>query len=393
MRVLYFIPELKQEYGGVRQYAAALLKEMAGVKDMQLFVYHNSGDPVIADIIKTFPNLILITSNLIKEKPENIFLNKLTIFLNKILRRANLELKVTKQKQSFIECMIDYYKIDIIHCPYQYIPDTKKAKLITTMHDVQELHFPTFFDANTRAYRAVNYNRFIQNADKIIVSYEHIKNDIVKYFDKNPKDIEVILLKMSNLWFNKYLNNGEYKLIDEKYLFYPANGWQHKNHMNLFKAILVLKQTDGIEIKLKLTGDFESEYGHYLQDFVKKNDISHLVSFEGIVNEEKLFQLYKSSHGVVIPTLYEAGSFPLMESILMGIPVICSNVTSLPETIDNENALFDPNNVVDIKEKIKLLWEGNKQKHILKPSNSARKKLCEVNNVSKLQSIYENILQ
>ena len=89
---------------------------------------------------------------------------------------------------------------------------------------------------------------------------------------------------------------------------------------------------------------------------IHQYNLQNQFTLVGIVNEAELYNLYKNSQGVVIPTLYEAGSFPLVESILMEIPVICSNITSLPETIGNQEFIFDPNSVENIAKKIELLW-------------------------------------
>ncbi len=78
------------------------------------------------------------------------------------------------------------------------------------------------------------------------------------------------------------------------------------------------------------------------------------VKFLGIIPESDLISLYKLTKLVVIPTLYEAGSAPLYEAMRYGTPVICSNVTSLPETIGNDEFIFDPENVEEIAGKIKL---------------------------------------
>ena len=70
--------------------------------------------------------------------------------------------------------------------------------------------------------------------------------------------------------------------------------------------------------------------------------------------EGDLISLYKNSSLVVIPTLYEAGSGPLYEAMRYGVPVICSNVTSLPDTVGSDDFLFDPKNINELKSKIIL---------------------------------------
>lgn len=394
IKVLYYIPDLKQEYGGVRQYAAALLKEISEIKGISIFVYHNSADPVILDIVNANKALHLIRNEDIIIANKYKLRRKIISLTNSLfLKLLGCTIVDIYSESFFIDRLIKQFSIDIIHCPYQFIPQTKKAKLITTMHDVQELHFPKFFDANTRAYRAVNYLKFIQQSDKIVVSYNHIKRDIVEYFEKNENDIEVLLLRMDNLWFSKFSNQRAAKIHSEKYLLYPANAWRHKNHINLFKAILLSRQKYKTDIVIRLTGDFNNDYGRELNKFVIDNYISDLIHFEGIVDELRLFELYKNAHGVVIPTLYEAGSFPLMESIIMGIPVICSNVTSLPETICNDSSIFNPYDVEDIEKSIRQLWFEEKNSSRFLPSKTAMNKLIQADKAGKIYQIYYSLFQ
>ena len=247
------------------------------------------------------------------------------------------------------------------------------------MHDVQELHFPEFFTAAQRANRAVNYMKYINDAEIVIVSYNHIKEDIKKYFNKNENQIFVLLLKMDNLWFKKYENNNVQKIeIFDKYIFYPANFWKHKNHKKLIEAIQFLKLKKGIKINLILSGDNKNHEGPSINELIKRLDLEDQIKTIGIVDEISLYNLYKNTLGVVVPTLYEAGSFPLMESILLEVPVVCSNVTSLPETIGNDSFVFNPNSVESIAEKIEKLW-NDKEYRMLSITNNKNQKSRLIN--------------
>ncbi len=102
-----------------------------------------------------------------------------------------------------------------------------------------------------------------------------------------------------------------------------------------------------MEIDLVCTGN-KTEYFKTIQSVIDELDLSKAVHFLGIVSEEDLIGLYKNARLVVIPTLYEAGSGPLYEAMRYGIPVVCSNVTSLPETVGNSEFVFNPNNLEEM---------------------------------------------
>ncbi|MBX9807176.1 MAG: glycosyltransferase, partial [Flavobacteriaceae bacterium] len=113
------------------------------------------------------------------------------------------------------------------------------------------------------------------------------------------------------------------------------------------------------DIYLICTGHPTEFYTNNIKPFIEKQGLTDKIKFVGIVSDEELFELYHKCSAVVVPTLYEAGSFPLVESILMGIPVVCSNVTSLPETIGDGQFVFDPIDISDIADKINKIWSDD----------------------------------
>jgi len=77
----------------------------------------------------------------------------------------------------------------------------------------------------------------------------------------------------------------------------------------------------------------------------------------------------------------------------MEIPVICSNITSLPETIGNQEFIFDPNSVENIAKKIELLWinENYRNASILNNQKQQRR-LIETNAEKMILSIYNKLV-
>ena len=343
MNILIYIPYTSQSRGGIRQYAVTLLKMLHHDGANQYYIYHDLNDAEIIAAIAGIPKYVLITSDGMKTGRTKMNL-RLTSWFNSASRILRLKNKKIIPDDFSAYCAKQ--GIQIIHCPFQYIPTVKNVKLITTMHDVQEIHYPEFFTAEDRAYRAAHYLKHLRNADSVIVSYQHIKDDLIKYFNVPVEKIKIILLQMDKLWFQKYTDKDlaavPADLQYEKYILYPANAWQHKNHLRLLEAVALLRDEENIRVNLICTGDIDSGHGINVQ---KKRDdlkLNEQVKFLGIVEEKVLFTLYKKALAVVIPTLYEAGSFPLMESLFLHIPVICSNTTSLPETMGNDDFIFDP---------------------------------------------------
>jgi len=384
MNILIYAPYINSSCGGIYHYFISLIKILSKDNVNNYYIYNFSSDELVNDIIKSSKNLYKISNKKYLE-------TNLDYKITRILELINNNIKFKIKIKTKLDKICKIYNIDIVHCPYQYLPNTSLKKIIT-MHDVQELHFPEFFTSAERAYRAVNYKKAIDNAQKIIVSYDHVKNDLIKFFEKKEDDIKVILLDMKNLWFEKFLNSKFQKINKYgEFILYPAVTWKHKNHKNLLIAFKKLLSKNK-NLNLVCTGRKTDYFYNELQYLIIDLNIQNNVYFEDVVDEEYLYALYKSCKAVVIPTFYEAGSFPLIESILLNIPVVCSNVTSLPSTIENDKFIFDPYNIDDIYEKMCLiLFDKSYIQENIENSQKVSKHIIDNGALDKIISLYNDI--
>lgn len=282
--------------------------------------------------------------------------------------------------------------IDLLHFPTQTPPFYDLPyPFIVTMHDVQELHFPEYFTPEERAYRAEYYWKSLKNATSVIVSFNHVKKDLVKYFNLPEAKAFVCPLPYNHIRLNHPREHEAIKYAEkydslDGFILYPAQTWRHKNHLNLIKAIELVKNQSHRSINLVCTGKKNSYYYDHLHNYLVDSSVSTQVLFTGVLPESELFWLYKNCSLVVIPTLYEAGSFPLLEAMFLDVPVICSSVTSLPETIGDSRFIFDPLDVegmsrliVDMLDSIELRKDNIK---------NSRSRINQLSQIDSCQSFY-----
>lgn len=401
IKVLIYIPRVDQTYGGIRQYALNLLDTLATLPstNFSFFVYHSIADEEVLKRINANKNFTLLTDDeiiLSSLSRKNFWRKKKLLISELIFGKRPSRFKPLNPFQVFV----DKNNIQIIHVPYQDLPQYNgNARLITTMHDVQELHFPEFFSGKERATRATRFLNAVHRADKVVVSYEHIADDIIKYFGISKSKVQICLLNMGKLWFaplqEKYKGSSPPSLYEFQYLLYPANFWPHKNHKNLIVSFSKLKSIPkAAHLKLVLTGNNDNAVGKEVREMIENYNLKDDVIFAGIVNEENLYATYKNALAVVVPTLYEAGSFPLMEAMIMQIPVICSNVTSLPATIQDEIFVFNPN---DIEEMVGLMdrisFDQQYRNDSINNSGVAREKILETGAAALVKNLYKALLK
>lgn len=322
-------------------------------------------NPNVSFLITTKLNYFFkrILYNKHSERFTEIFLNKLN-FISHISKYIGN-----------IKPLIYDLKLNVIHFPFQCFPIYYwNIPTLITLHDLQQEYYPEFFSEEELKLRNKYYKKSAIECDHILVSFNHVKEDIVKFYNIPIEKITVTHLGIENRFkcidviekddlFNKFN-------IKNNFIFYPSQTWKHKNHIKLLDALVILRDKYKRKIYLICTGNMDNDFKH-IREHINKNKLNEQVSFLGFVSIAELYSLYIYSDLVVIPTLYEAGSFPLIEAMSLKKPVICSNVTSLPETIGDNRFVFNPNNEIEMAKMILDMLE-NKELRNLNIENSKK---------------------
>ena len=131
-------------------------------------------------------------------------------------------------------------------------------------------------------------------------------------------------------------------LASQRYLIYPANFWKHKNHEMLLTAFgMACHGGLAADIKLVCTGAPGARQ-EWLMSAAHTMNLGDRILFPGYLPNAELAALMANCTGVVFPSLYEGFGLPVIEAMAAGVPVACSNTTSLPEVAADAAILFDP---------------------------------------------------
>jgi glycosyltransferase involved in cell wall biosynthesis len=137
-------------------------------------------------------------------------------------------------------------------------------------------------------------------------------------------------------------------------VIYPAQTWPHKNHINLLKAVAILRDR-GLNVPLVFTGRRNAAAAR-IDRAIDELNLRALVTWLGFVEPDELMSALASADALVVPSRFEAASGPVWEAFAAGVPAACSAVTSLPEQLGDAGILFDPDDPADIAEAIRRLW-------------------------------------
>jgi glycosyltransferase involved in cell wall biosynthesis len=161
-------------------------------------------------------------------------------------------------------------------------------------------------------------------------------------------------------------------LETKSFLVYPANFWPHKNHALLVTAFAMYCAAHP-ESRLKLVCPGEPDPTRAsLRDATVTMGIADRVLFPGYASETDMAALYRASAGLIFPSLYEGFGLPLLEAMALGVPVLASNTTCIPEVAGDAAVYFDPRMPRDVVSAIERLTTEPDLRQRLIVAGSAR---------------------
>jgi len=328
---------------------------------------------------KFYKTKIFITNNIWRKKiPKNIEVVKLKnkSFFERYLNYFSFFFLTNNFRKFFFNCFsanirtLNKSDCDIIIFPSQEDISSKiKIKSITAIHDLMHRYEHKFKEYRfyERLKRDFFYKKICQNSSKIIVDSNIGKKHAIESYNVKSKNIIVSPFEIPN-----YLKKSKvieiykkYQLPKKKFIFYPAQFWEHKNHLNLIKAFnLIQKKIDNINLVLVGT---EKNNLLKIRKKISNLNLSKKVFILGYVHERDMFSFYKKALMTSFVSFCGPTNIPPLESIFAGCPLLCSNVYGMKKQLGNGAIYVNPHSYKDIYKKMLIIIQNNNiRKKIIK---------------------------
>lgn len=266
----------------------------------------------------------------------------------------------------------------------------KNTKFVLTIHDMHPLIYPNQFPSGIKGGIRLFLNKYLikKNVDRIITISETSKKDICRFLGVSPEIVDVIYLAPKSdhkplkkgKWINEIIKKYN---LPKKFVFYLGDVNYNKNMPTLVEAckkahislVIVGKQakeikdnTDGFGVRLgpkdyirSFLGRPHPEIAHYeyLKNAFNKNNVLTL----GFVNDTDINQMMNLAVCTVQPSLYEGFGFSVIHGFASGSPVIAGRTQALVEVSEDACLYFDPHNVDDLVDKIKIFMKDEKERN------------------------------
>ncbi len=206
--------------------------------------------------------------------------------------------------------------------------------------------FPELTSACDFEDRHQFYTWILPRALMIFTESESGKAELLKYTNIDEKKIRIVPVfsgdcvnvEKDTIAEQDFLS--ENKLDRQKFFFYPAQFWAHKNHIGLLQAFSKFINLYP-DYKLVFTG---SDYGNleYVQSFILELKLKDKVLFLGFLSIDKINILYRNAISLVMATYLGPTNMPLIEAMELGCPVICSDLKGHREILGKTAIYFNP---------------------------------------------------
>ncbi len=337
--------------GGVFQYTLSVADSLINYSDkFQYYIIHYDTEN---------PNCFL---NLKSNKVKLICIQrKFTLLIKKIPRIFNLVFDTNIFSVGKSYAILRNAKIDFLIIPFPSLFSfCNGIPYIASIPDLMHKYYPDFpeYSLKERLTRDIVYKYSARYSVLNVVDSQQGLEDLHKFFEIPKEKIRVIpyvapayIYEYKDMDLEKVTKILAKYSLPEKFLFYPAQFWYHKNHIRLIKALKLIKQSYGVKIPLILVGSFKENHEKVI-NLIKELDMADQIVYLGYVSVKEIVALYKKATTLVFPSLFGPTNIPPLEAMVLGTPILCSNLFSMPEQIGDAGLLFNPFSIEDIAEYI-----------------------------------------
>ena len=269
--------------------------------------------------------------------------------------------------------------LDVLHAPHFNLPIFYSGRVVVTIHDLTMMKFGGMETSTLnipayllkRAGLQVVMRQVVTRAQAIITPTEFVQKDIAETFGISKKKIFVtheagVLAGKGRTDHERRVEDvlGKYR-IPKPYLLYVGSFYPHKNVNRLIEAVKILNEKKGRKAQLVLVGGKDSFLEKSVRHALRIGALKYLALTDHVTDAD-LIDLYSQAEACVQPSLSEGFGLPTVEAMSLGIPVVQSDASCLPEIAGDAALYFDPYDPQDMAAKLdKVLTSATLRKKLV----------------------------
>ncbi len=250
---------------------------------------------------------------------------------------------------------------DALFVPAHTVPLIHPKKTIVTIHGLEYEFSPESYSWYERCYMRLSIRYSVHAASRVVAVSENTKRDLIRLYRVPEEKISAVYEGIGNVNQESRIknqeNNSQFSMLNSKFFLFVGRIETRKNIVRMIEAFERFKEKTGLPHELLLAG--KPGYGYEairikIQESRFKNEIHEV----GYITEGEKWSLLKSAEVFLFPSLYEGFGLPVIEAQSIGVPVITSNTSSLPEIAGEGAVLVDPLEPQAIAEAMTMLVQN-----------------------------------
>lgn len=252
------------------------------------------------------------------------------------------------------------FKADVLVSLDGFCSLTTGIRQVLAVHDLAFLHYPNFIAKHHLWFYKMHQKKFLNKAKAIVTVSNYSKQDIVKHYKIDENKINIVYNAARDVFkpieeSTKHEIKQHYARGHEYFLF-VGGVHPRKNLMRLIKAFSIFKKRQLSSMKLLVVGRLAWQYDDIVEKLKTYKYRDDVILLDYLPDNE-LAKVTASAYALVYPSLFEGFGVPIVEAMACGTPVLCSNITSMPEIADNAGWKFNPEDENDIAQKMMQVYK------------------------------------
>lgn len=368
MKVAVFLDEYRPEDGGAFTMQGDLLRalcENAGHSSHQFTIMSAKSALIEAEVQKAGLQWMPYSRPGLFEKTRVVFARAFPGTRKQLRWRSSFERQLRKKGVDFV-WFVGPRPVDL---------DLPYLAIVLDLQHRKQPWFPEVSQYSEWETRERRIAPFLRRAAAIIAGTQAGKDEVVHFFRIPDERIHILPHPTPSyaLEAAQQKNALDNQLgVTPGYLFYPAQFWAHKNHVNLLLALKQLRD-EGLVIPLVLVG---SDFGNraHVQSYIEELGLGAQVKVLGFVDHQTLIALYQHALALTYLSYFGPENLPPLEAFALGCPVIAAKVDGAQEQLGDAAVLVDPANLDEIAGAIRNLHKDKKLRATLIARGNKRAK-------------------
>ena len=289
--------------------------------------------------------------------------------------------------------------LKLLHHPDCFGPLMVPVRMVITIHDMIGITCRDLLPASTKSRWVRTWKTWLklqcQRAGAIVTVSDYSANDIVRILKVDRWKIHVIANAIEPMRLEPKIRAADFlaeRGISGSVLLYVGRADPYKNLVGLLRAFELVRSKYGEPIHLIIAGERDPRYMQ-AEDEMHRLGLEKRVHFMGYLSEDELQCCYKSARVFVFPSLYEGFGLPPLEAMSLGVPVVSSNRTAMPEVLGDAAVYVNPESPEEMAEGIlKVLADSGLARRLSRAGKERAKQFSLLEMGRRHLELYEALL-